>query len=252
MPEKGPLDTAAGQGHGARAAAGDGRDHTMKDGASDRMAVLDRFTGSNVANTLARLEREARGRTAEHWDEFLGRAHATPEAWAVAGALKRMAGQVHVTIHALGILRCLPHILEPGEEVESLSLGAGSGGKPFDLETNRRVAEFKFIRWTGRDSDRQNQTFKDFFMLEQHETSKGKHLYVLGRERAVKFLQGRRKLDSVLSGNKVRETFRTRFPNRFRTVGEYYAAFADKVEITDVSTWLDGRESIDDRGPRDA
>lgn len=44
---------------------------------------------------------------------------------------------------------CLPHILEPDERVESVSLGAGNTGRDFDLETNVRVAEFKFIHWRG-------------------------------------------------------------------------------------------------------
>ena len=53
--------------------------------------------------------------------------------------MKRLAGQINVTIHALGILMCLPHILEPDERVESVSLGAGNTGRDFDLETNVRV-----------------------------------------------------------------------------------------------------------------
>ena len=40
--------------------------------------------------------------------------------------MKRLAGQINVTIHALGILLCLPHILEPSERVEPVSLGAGA------------------------------------------------------------------------------------------------------------------------------
>ncbi len=50
---------------------------------------------------------------------------------------------------------CLPKILKPGEIVEYVSLGAGNTGRQFDLETNRRVAELKFIRWRGADSIRE-------------------------------------------------------------------------------------------------
>ncbi len=204
------------------------------------MAILDRFTGKDLTKTLACIEGEARGVTAEDWGELLKRAHATRETLAAAAELKRMAGQVNVTIHALGILLCLPHILEPGEEVESLSLGAGSAGRRFDLETNLRVSEFKFIRWRGgAESIRQNETFKDFFQLEEHQTSKRKHLYLLGKQHAVKFLRGNRALASVLSRNqKVREEFSARFGERFRTVGDYYAVYGREVEITDVSVWV--------------
>ena len=53
-----------------------------------------------------------------------------------------MAGQVNVVIHALGILISLPYLLEDDEEIQSLSLGAGNTGRRYDLETDRRVAEF--------------------------------------------------------------------------------------------------------------
>ena len=71
------------------------------------------------------------------------------EVLGAAGLIKRLAGQIHVVIHALGILLCLPRILQPGEVVEYVSLGAGNTGRAFDLETNQRIAEFKFIRWQG-------------------------------------------------------------------------------------------------------
>jgi hypothetical protein len=64
---------------------------------------------------------------------------------AAAAALKRLAGQINVFIHATGILLCLPHILEPGESVEHVSLGAGNTGRECDLESNYRITEFKFI-----------------------------------------------------------------------------------------------------------
>jgi hypothetical protein len=63
--------------------------------------------------------------------------------------MKQVAGQINVVIHALVILLCLPHILKDHEVIEYVSLGAGNTARAFDLETNQRVAEFKFIRWQG-------------------------------------------------------------------------------------------------------
>ena len=78
--------------------------------------------------------------------------------------IKSVAGQINVIVHAVGILLSLPEILREGEEVISLSLGAGSTGKDFDLETNLSIAEFKFIQWRGgAEAIRQNQVFKDFY-----------------------------------------------------------------------------------------
>jgi hypothetical protein len=44
-------------------------------------------------------------------------------------------------------LVALPKILEPGELVQSLSLGDGNTGRAHDLETDRRIDEFP----AGRD-----------------------------------------------------------------------------------------------------
>ena len=61
--------------------------------------------------------------------------------------VKRSAGQINLIVHAVGILVALPKILEPGELVQSLSLGAGNTGRAHDLETDRRIDEFR----AGRD-----------------------------------------------------------------------------------------------------
>lgn len=145
-----------------------------------------------------------------------------------------------MTIHALGILLCLPHVLEDGERVEYLSLGAGNTGRPFDLETDRRVAEFKFINWRGGpESIRQNSVFKDFFMMAENSIPKRKYLYLLGTEHALKFLNGGRAIESVLSRNeKGRASFRSKFGDRYMKVLDYYLDRRHMVVIEDVSKWL--------------
>ncbi len=202
--------------------------------------MLGRFTGRDLTETLARIEREVRGVTVGDWGAVLERAGATRKTLAAAAELKRMAGQVNVTIHALGILRCLPHILEAGEKIESISLGAGNTGRRFDLETNLRVAEFKFIHWRGgSETIRQNATFKDFYLLAAHQTTKRKHLCLLGTQHATTFLRGDRALESVLSKDqRVHRMFFGQFGKRFRTVGQYYAVHGREVEIHDVSEWV--------------
>lgn len=102
-----------------------------------------------------------------------------------------MAGQVHVLVHAAGILVALPHILEPDEMIESLSLRAGNTGKDFDLVTSRRLAEFKFIRWKGGpESIRQNSVFQDFFHLAAAETDRRRVLYLLELAQPLRFFRG--------------------------------------------------------------
>lgn len=204
------------------------------------ISALARFTGPDLTTTLSGLEAAVQGVTAKDCVNFLEGAGAGREAMVAAAELKRQAGQINVTIHALGILLCLPHLLEPGERVDYVSLGAGNTGRAFDLETNLRVAEFKFIRWRGGpESVRQNSVFKDFLLLALHPTPKRKHLYLLGTDHALKFLRGGRALSSVLSRNdKLQRTFAHHFGDTYQTVGDYYDANSEQVRIEDVSPWL--------------
>ena len=50
-------------------------------------------------------------------------------------AIKAVAGQIHVIVHAVGVLRSLPFILAKDEVVFLLSLGAGNTGRSHDLVT---------------------------------------------------------------------------------------------------------------------
>ena len=68
---------------------------------TDIVRVLDRFTGVDLTKTLGRLEDGARGVTAENCGAFIERARASRKALAAAAELKRLAGQINVTIHAL-------------------------------------------------------------------------------------------------------------------------------------------------------
>jgi hypothetical protein len=135
--------------------------------------VLERFMRTGLSGTLSSIESAVRGLTAANCANTLSDAGVTGEVLSAAGLLKRLAGQVNVAIHATGILLCLPHILEAGEAVEYVSLGAGNTGRKFDLQTNRRIAEFKFIHWRGgAESIRQNQLFKDFYLLVESKSMK--------------------------------------------------------------------------------
>src|SRR5271163_3716126 len=92
-------------------------------------AVLEKFGGSNLTATLVRLEAAVRGLTADDCTHVLSSSGVDRELLTAAAALKRLAGQINVSIHATGLLLCLPHILEPGERVEYVSPGAGNTGR---------------------------------------------------------------------------------------------------------------------------
>lgn len=151
--------------------------------------------------------------------------------------LKKAIGQIDVIIHALGIINTLPYILEQDEKIQYLSLGAGNTGREFDLETNKRIAEFKFISWSGKsDTIRQNNTFKDFFQLVEASTEKKRNLYILDKEKVLNFFNNNRALKSVLSKNQsVKDNFYKLYGDKYKTVSQYYSDKKHLVEIIDLS-----------------
>lgn len=207
---------------------------------SEAAASLERYLGAGLTSQLATVEANLRGSTPADCSAHIEMFGANAQTLAAAGEIKRVAGQINVVIHALGILLCLPHILEPDERVEYVSLGAGNTGRAFDLETDRRVAEFKFTNWRGGpESIRQNQLFKDFYLMSENPTPKRKFLYVLGTEHPLKFFNGGRALKSVLSKDeRVRNLFSTQFGESLKTVREFYQSRKTLVEIVDVSAYL--------------
>jgi hypothetical protein len=162
-------------------------------------------------------------------------------------AIKGLAGRINDIVHAVGILVALPHVLEPGEVIDSLSLAAGNTGRAHDLETDRQIAEFKFINWRGgAESIRQNSLFVDLFNLVTAGTEKRRVLYVVGSREPLRFLNNRRALTSVLSKNAaVASRFRELHGDRFVTVRDYYATVRDLVQIVDLADTVPELRSLE-------
>jgi hypothetical protein len=95
---------------------------------------------------------------------------------------RREFGRINDVIHAAAIAISLPHLLQPGEVLKRPSLAAcNDPSRPFDVETDRRIAEFKLSRWDGHDAGRKRQLFKDLVYLAAFEADACKaELYVLG------------------------------------------------------------------------
>ncbi|MGE0558016.1 MAG: hypothetical protein AB7E73_03375 [Burkholderiales bacterium] len=203
----------------------------------DALKALQAFQGDSLTRRLAAIEGRIRGYGKIEIDSLCAGCGIDATFMDSALAIKRVAGQINVIIHAAGILQSLKTLLEPGEIVESLSLGAGNTGRQFDLETNRRVAEYKFIDWQGGpESIRQNSIFKDFFELAEFQTHKKKYLYVIGLEFPLKFFNGGRALTSVLSRNpKIHAKIKEKYGDEVTKVCDYYAIKKEDVAIYDIS-----------------
>jgi hypothetical protein len=217
-------------------------------GAAEALAS---FAGAQLTERISDLEAQFQGADQASLSSLLTSATISRELLGSAYLLKRVAGQINVVIHAVGILLTLPHLMVSGERIEYLSLGAGNTGKAFDLETTERVAEFKFIHWQGgSEVIRQNALFKDFYLMAENESKKKKYMYVLGTEHPLRFLNGGRSLSSVMSRHrKLWDDFTRRYRDRFPTVRDYYAFRRDAVAVVDISsllTELDGLETPDD------
>ena len=207
---------------------------------AEAIHLLQTFRGADLTETICRIEKSLKGVSATGYEAVLTTSGAKAEVLGAAGLVKRLAGQINVVIHSLGILLCLPHILRSDERIDYVSLGAGNTGRAFDLETNIRVAEFKFIHWQGGpESIRQNALFKDFYELAEYEMQKEKFLYVLGTEYAEKFLGGGRALSSVLTRNEtLRKNFIGKYGEQYRTVRDYYLPRKGNVVIQDVRPFV--------------
>lgn len=185
---------------------------------------------------IAGLEWELAGKERSAAVSTLADERVTSAMLAGAVAVKRVAGEINVAIHALGILLALPHVLEPHERIESLSLGAGNTGRSFDLETDRQVAEFKFIAWRGgAEAIRQNGLFIDIFRLALAETDRRKVVYLTGLDHPLRFLRGRRALGSVLSkSSSAAARFHEAYGDRYAVVADYWRDVSATVELVDL------------------
>jgi hypothetical protein len=210
------------------------------------IAAIDNFQGESLTESLSNIEGTIVGLSLDDLQNFCGIRGIDKAFLASALSIKKVAGQINVIIHAAGILHSLLGILESGEVVESVSLGAGNTGRKFDLVTNRRVAEFKFIDWQGgSETIRQNGVFKDFFDLAEYETAKGKYLYVVGTDFPLKFFRGGRALTSVLSRHPaILDRIAAKYGARIARVCDYYLLKKDEVQICDISPYI-GREGGD-------
>jgi hypothetical protein len=104
--------------------------------------------------------------------------------------VRRDVGRVSDVVHATVMSLLLPAILEEGEVVTNRpSLGAGNdSSRPYDLETNRRVAEFKVSMWSGGDMMRKRTLTADLVHLASDESGRRPELWVAGDE-PVRFLR---------------------------------------------------------------
>lgn len=201
------------------------------------------FAQEDLSSRVVRLEARLEGADTETVD-----ARVEPEGMTddlIRGALlvRQHAGRVNDLIHAAMIVRALPKILEPGERiVRRPSLAAGNDpSRKFDVETNRRVAEFKAGQWKGRDAMRKRGLVADLVGLVLGRGELRGELYVLGRL-PIDFLRNSNSTMEWALGRSspnLRHTYEQRFGSAALTVQEFTNGPAAGVALVDLAELLE-------------
>lgn len=152
--------------------------------ASTALKIIADFKGNNLKQNLNVLRGDLIGKGKNQITEPL-------ELFEAALVVKKLSAQIDEMVHASGIIKCLPLILDDAEIILSLSLAAGADGEGIDLVTNKRIAEFKFSRWQDKvaNGSRKRQVFADLVSLYLNDKYSKKELYVYNADKVINFFK---------------------------------------------------------------
>lgn len=208
-------------------------------------ALMAFFHGDGLTERLASAESALVGCSGLSGAAAAAERGLTEEMLFAALTVRSQVGRLNDVIHACAIALTLPHILEPGEQiVVRPSLGAGNDpSRPFDLETDRRIAEFKVAQWKGKDAMRQRTVVSDLVHLALDDSGRRAQLYVVGA-RPARFLRTSATTVSwalARSSPRTRERYASAYdPQGTMTVAQFTAGPAAHVELVDLGAFLTG------------
>lgn len=213
----------------------------MADDGSGLLVAVERLAGflrDPLTERIAQLEHDLEQATAAEAATVAD--HAGVDGTLLDAALDVRAGlgRLNDLVHAVAILLLLPHILDTDERVARRpSLAAGNDrSRPYDLETDRRIAEFKLSVWKGADALRKRQTFKDLVHLAADDSGRNAELYVVG-DAPIRFLRTSRStaqwaLDRSPAVNRL---FTNRFGPLNTPIGDFTTGPGAHVRLVDLS-----------------
>lgn len=213
------------------------------DESAESFAKLAAFLSSNMLTShLARAESALAGSDAAATAGVIADFDFSEDLLDAALSVRRHVGRLSDVIHAATITRCLPLILEEGEIITTRpSLGAGNDPtRPYDLETDRRIAEFKVAQWKGGDTMRKRGVFADLVHLALDESTRKAQIFVVG-SRPVKFLRTSTTTAQwalARSSPHLRTRFDAAFGTDVMTVAEFTNGPGKEIEIVDLSELL--------------
>lgn len=206
-------------------------------------ALMSFFRDDDLTPRLASVEASLVGASGDTGAGIAAASGFTEDLLSAALSVRSRVGRLNDVIHACTIALTLPHILEPGEQISVRpSLGAGNdSSRPFDLETDRRIAEFKVAQWKGKDTMRKRTVVSDLVHLALDTSGRRAQLYVVGARPATFLRSSTVKVSWALgrSSPHTRERFASAFdPEGTMTVAQFTAGPAARVELVDLGRLL--------------
>lgn len=219
-------------------------------------ALVTFVSAEGLTPRIGRLECELKGSDRAGVAAVVAESGMTDVLVRAALLVRQHAGRMNDIIHAAAIVQTLPLILKVGEHVVNRpSLAAGNDPtRPFDLETNLRVAEFKLSVWKGADAMRKRGVFADLVHLALDETDRQKQLFVVGQE-PIRFLtKSTSSADWALNRASpvLRDRFRTRFGDLGILVCEFTKDCAANIDLPDITTLLPSLTGLGIDEPEDS
>lgn len=209
--------------------------------ASDAIEALIAFIEAEPLTTrLARLEHSLEGKEGADVLPLLATYGVTRDVLKSAILARTYVGRINDVIHATAISFALPQLLESGEILKRPSLAAGNDStRLYDLETNRRVAEFKFAAWKGGDSARKKDVVKDLVLLAAEESDRMAELYVVGNA-PIHFLRSTKSPVSWALSRypPVKALYESRFGDVSVSISEFVNTYASRVALIDLEILL--------------
>ncbi|WP_158726423.1 hypothetical protein [Tomitella fengzijianii] len=213
-------------------------------GATGAFAILSAYLAEHtLTGQIADAEAAFSGADAETTRQIVEEYLFSEDLLDAALEVRTQVGRLNDVIHATSIARVLPLILEPGERIAARpSLGAGNDpSRPFDLETDRRIAEFKIAQWKGADTMRKRGVFKDLVHLALDGSGRRAELYIVGAapERFLSSSAASAEWALNRSGPRIRQRFRETYGDRAAmTVAEFRRGPGAHVTIVDLASLL--------------
>ncbi|MGL6236102.1 MAG: hypothetical protein ACRC20_12250 [Segniliparus sp.] len=200
---------------------------------------------NDLTGYLAETETALRGAQASTVEGIVAERLFTPELLGAALSVRALVGRLNDVVHASVIALVLPRILEPGETITKRpSLGAGNDKlRPYDLETDKRVAEFKVAQWKGADTMRKRHVFGDLVHLALDPSDRRAQLYTVG-PRPAHYLRGSKATAGWAMG-RLAPSLRARFKEAFGppeqvSIADFTNGPARHVELIDLTAIIPG------------